>query len=471
MKGRPCVAAPLSSQNFGNYNTPVTKVPTCAQEELLDEHWTPEEIEEVEEQLAGEEGKSRVRRLLRGPEADSSSAACVRSRNGELAPELSAVYDTALDRAEEFARRATGLRGRELKRFRRALVLLQSGEGVEALAKDGDMLLEGLGIYEALLARSWAVRFDNPCEMVHLANAAVVVAGDLDPNAHGIPQVADYRARAWGELANAYRVADRFLEAEQAFGTAFELARQGTGNPRLRMRLLDFQASLLGIQREFELALPRLTCLAEFHREEGDPHQAGRALIKQATYTFYSGRPLEALRLTVEALGLIDEQREPELVGVAAKNQILFLVECGRYREARKILFKNRARFASLGQIPRLRVRWMEGRIDHGLRQLASAESALREVKTGFEEAEMGFTCALVSLDLGLTLMCQGRTEEATGEILQAAAMFQALNIHREVLGVFIFLEEEFQKRRGSIALLETTLRYLRRKLVELGIG
>ena len=276
-------------------------------------------------------------------------------------------------------------------------------------------------------------------------------------------------ARAWGELGNAYRVADRLQEAAQAFGTAFERARQGTGDPGLRMRLLDLEASLLGTQREFALALPRLTSLAELHREQGDPHQEGRALVSQALYTFYGGRPRRALELNSEALGLIDEEREPSLAAVAAKNQLLFLVECGQYREAKKILFKNRARFTDLGHILRLRVRWIEGRIDHGLRQLDRAEAALREVKRGFEEAGTGFHAALAGLDLALTLVCQGRWDEAVAETLQSAAMFEALTVYREALGVVIFLEQEFQRRRGSVALLENTVWFLRRKFIERG--
>jgi tetratricopeptide (TPR) repeat protein len=409
-----------------------------------------------------------VRRLLRGP-AVHPSAVRVRSRRGDLAPELSAAYDALLDRTEEFARRTARLPRHEVKRFRRALALLQSGRGVDALAKDGDMLVKGLGVYEAVLARSWAVRFDNPCEMCHLARVAVEVAEHLDAEVLGESAVKDYQARAWGELANAYRVADRLQEAGQAFGTAFELARQGTRDPRLRMRLLDLEASLLGTQREFALALPRLTSLAELHHEAGDPHREGRALIKQAAYTFYSGRPRKALELNSEALGLIDEEREPSLAAVAAQNQLLFLVECGRFREARTILFKNRARFTNPGQVLWLKVRWLEGRIDHGLRQLDRAEAIFREVKKGFEEAGMGFACALAGLDLALTLMCQGRWDEAVAETLQAAAMFEALSVHREALGVVVFLEQEFQRRRGNRALLENTVWFLRRKLIERG--
>jgi tetratricopeptide (TPR) repeat protein len=436
----------------------------------LDEHLPPEEMDESEERRSGEEPKGAVRRLLRGGAAGPPAAWQGSSPSGPLTPELSAAYDVAFDRAEEFARRAAFLPENELERFRQALSLLQSGQGVMALAKDGDMSVEGLGVYEALLARSWAVRYDDPREMCHLASVAVTVAEGLDSEVHGGAAVKDRQARAWGELANSYRVGDRLHEAEQAFGAAFSLARQGTGDPRLRMRLLDLEASLLGTQREFDLALPRLTALSELHHEAGDPHQEGRALVSKALYTFYSGSALEALRINSEALRLIDMDRDPSLAAIAAKNQSLFLVECGRYREARKILFKSRARFAAMGHIVRLRLRGIEGRIDYGVRRYESAEAAFREVKRGFEEAGMGFACALDGLNVAMTLMRQGRTDEAVEEVLQSAAMFEALSIHREVLGAVIFLEQEFRRRRGSLLLLESTVSYLRRKTIELGL-
>jgi tetratricopeptide (TPR) repeat protein len=423
-------------------------------------------MDELEEWLSSGTRKKLVRRLLRAKPAAWRG----RSPKGDLSPELSAAYDAALDRAEEFARRAVALPASEPERFRRALSLLQSGQGVIALARDGDMSLEGLGIYEALLTRSWAIRYDDPREMCHLARVAVDVAGRLDPEAHGGPSaVVDLQARAMGELANALRVADRLCEAEKTFGAAFGLAREGTGDSRLLMRLLDLEASLLGTRREFGLALPRLTALAELNHEAGDLHQAGRTLITKALYTLYNGRPNEALRINSEALGLIDQERDPALAFVAAKNHLLFLVECGRYKEARKILFQNRARFAFIGRLIGLKLRGIEGRIDYGLCQYESAETAFRQVKSGFEEAGMGFHGALACLNLAMALMRQNRQEEAIAEALEAAAMFEALSIHRELLGAVIFLEQEFQKRRGDLVLLENTVRYLQRKMLELG--
>jgi hypothetical protein len=57
-----------------------------------------------------------------------------------------------------------------------------------------------LGVLRALLDRSWAVRHRNPREMVDLARFAVSVANNLNPRWHDEQDVADWQARAWGEL-------------------------------------------------------------------------------------------------------------------------------------------------------------------------------------------------------------------------------------------------------------------------------
>jgi hypothetical protein len=158
----------------------------------------------------------------------------------------------------------------------------------------------GLGIYEALLARSWAVRFDDPREVCRLAEAAVEMAARFSPRTHGAQRVADLRARGWGELANACRVADRLREAKKAFGQAFAFVQRGTGDPLLKARLLDLEASFFGSLREFASAQDRLNLVPELYRQAGEPHLAGRTFIKKAVYLAYGGNPEEALRLHEE---------------------------------------------------------------------------------------------------------------------------------------------------------------------------
>jgi tetratricopeptide (TPR) repeat protein len=393
------------------------------------------------------------------------------ARREALDPRLTAAYDSPLDHAQEFARRVAHLSVREALRFKKALGLLCSNkdDGVRALTK-ARMDVKGEGVYEALLLQSWMLRYDDPRLMCHLAKVAVEICDNFDPETYGDKRVADLRARAWGELGNAYRVANRYREAEEAFGTAFSCLLKGSGDRGLQMRLLDLEASLLGTLRNFELALDRMATLSRMYREEGDLHLAGRALITEALYTFYRGDTEEAYQTIQEGLPLIDRDRDPSLVLVAAFDELLFLVDIGRYEEAKRVLFENRPQFRNQGRIAMLRLRGIEGRIDYGIGNLESAEIAFREKKAGFAEAEMVFSCALGSLQLAMTLLRQGRTAEAIKEGLESAAMFLSLDIQREILGTALFLQKAFEEGTVELATVEKAVRWLWKKMVEYGV-
>ncbi len=442
----------------------------------MGEHYSPEEIEQgLSGRLDGERSREIVRHLLRGCPRCQAAA---QQRCSEpdtaapspLPPALSIAYNTMLDRAEDFARRAAILPADERKRFRKALSLLETGDGVLALAYKGNLEVEGLGVYEALLARSWALRYENPREMCHLAKVAVEVAHGLDTGRYPAWKRADYAARAWGELANACRVADRLREAEQAFGQAYEFFRQGSEDRRLLMRLLDLEASLLGIRREFGRALERLTTLSAMYRAAGEIHLAGRTLITKALYLYYKGDHHEACRTLEEGLSLIDRDRDPSLIATATLNQLLLLEDCGRFSEARIFLFKHRAQINEAGQITALKLRWTEGRINYGMSKLENAERDFQVAREGFQEAGMSFACALMGLEIAMTLLRQGRTQEAIQEGLASAKMFLSLSIDRELLGSFLFLEEAFKSEIINLADLEETARYLRRMQLALRI-
>ncbi len=442
----------------------------------MGEHYSPEEIERgLSGRLDGERSKEIVRHLLSGclhcqSTAQRSLYELSTAAGSPPSPALSASYNTVLDRAEDFARRAKILPPEELHRFWQALSLLETGDGVLALAQKGDLEIEGLGIYEALLARSWAVRYENPREMCHLAQAAVEVAHRLGSGKHAAWKVADFAARAWGELANAYRVADRLRKAERAFGQAYIFYRQGSQDRPLLMRLLDLEASLLGTLREFDRAVERLTTLTAMYHAAGETHLAGRALIKKALYLYYKGDSPRAHQMLNEGAGLIDKDRDPSLLYVIAYNQLLLMEDCGKYRDAKLFLFKNRLYLNSAGGATSLKLRGIEGRINYGNGDLEIAEISFREAKKGFQEADMGFACALAGLDLALTLLRQGRTSEAIQEGLSSAKMFLALDIDRELLGSFLFLEEAFKSELLNLADLEETARYLRRMQIALRI-
>ncbi len=128
-------------------------------------------------------------------------------------------------------------------------------------------------------------------------------------------------------------------------------------------------------------------------------------------------------------------------------------------------------RFVTQGNVAGLKLRWIEGRIGYGLRELESAEIALREAKQGLIDAEMGFAGALAGLDLAMTLLRQGREDEAIQEGLESAAMFRAVGIHREFLGTVVMLEDAFRAQTVDLHMVEVSAQYLRKKMIELGKG
>jgi tetratricopeptide (TPR) repeat protein len=347
-----------------------------------------------------------------------------------------AEYDAPLGRAFAAAfRRVEDLRE---EKKREALSLI-SDSSLEELPEVPPHL-RGVPLFEALLERSWSLRHENPAEMVKVAELARVLAERLKHGELKAQPIADIQCRAWIELGNAYRVADRPSEAEQALGRATELFMLGTQDELLAARLFDIQASLLGDLRRFDLAATALDLVFTIYRRRGDEHLAGRALISKGMYVGYQGDSAEAIRLIGQGLGLIDEDRDHRLVFLALHNQAYLLAGCGRLREARTTLWKLKARgLDSGGHISKLKIRWLEGQINASLGELERAETALLEVQLGFEQANLGYKAALVGMELGLVMLRRGRTGAAVQQVLAAADVFQSLGLAREA-GVSVLL-------------------------------
>ena len=411
----------------------------------MSEHFSREESQvALRNELSRARWREVVRHLLRG------CAEC-RAALGEglhpLAPEADSAYDGVLQASLDGA-------------LRKAYSVEDRRDDVTA----GEIRepVRALGALDSLLERSYAVRFDDPQEMVRLARRAVELALGLDPAIFGARRVADHQAQAWGELANAYRVAEDLWEAERAFASAFRLLERGTEDRSLKARLFDLHASLLGTQRKFPLALEALDVVFALYQEVGDVHLSGRSLITKAKYLYNCGRPEEALVLNQRGLSLIDERRDPALPTVAMHNQLSFLVACGNFNGARELFSRNRHLSQSGGQVLALKLRWLEGQIHYGLGRLADAEAVFLEVRQEFEDAGLGFSEAIATLDLALVWMRQGKMAEAEQVVIEATGVFAALDIHREALAAVHLLKEAFRIRKASVELIAKTAAFLR---------
>lgn len=326
--------------------------------------------------------------------------------------------------------------------FDRIAVTLRGGEtGTEAPAG-----AQGPERVDEILQNAWALRHDDPSHMLRLTRLAVLTASGLVPETWGDRQVADVRCRAWAGFGNACRIQGDLDQAQGALERAARFLGHGTGDPLTRAQVFDFQASLESARGNHDLALAALDTVQAIHRERGDRHLEGRALISKGLQTGYAGHPREAFHLTQEGLALVDEALDPGLVVSAIHNQLWFLVESGHAMDARNLLRLHRARLAT-SQAQRLDLFWLEGRIDAGLRDLDGALLNLEAAERAFLIAGRLLQAASIKLDLAAVQIRLGEPVRALALIRAAEEAFARLDAPRSIRMAVAFLRRALTER------------------------
>lgn len=331
----------------------------------------------------------------------------------------------------------------------------------------GPPRLRGLEGLRALLDRSWEQRRESPRTMVALARAATEVAEKLNASRLGEQEVWDHRCRAWGELANAQRVANDYERAVQSLTEALRHLVRSSRSEELEVRLMDIHASLEGHRCHFHEAFDLLDIVASIHLKKGDHHLAGRALISKGMFKGYHGETSEALELTREGLELLDENRDPVLYFQAIHNQVHLLVDLESYQDARLLLWSNLGRYERHGgTIDRLKLRGLWGLINAGLGKLEEAARDFEVERRGLLEEGLSYTAAIAGLDLAAVYFEQGRIAETETVAFEALAVFQEMDIPEQGQLSVLVLRKALELRLATIdllTLLRRTAKFLRR--------
>jgi hypothetical protein len=310
---------------------------------------------------------------------------------------------------------------------------------------------------EMLLATAWDLRHSDAQKMLHIGELALSAAERLDESCHGEAVVADLRARAAADLANAHRVGNDFWKAEELMTCAVGWQRRGTGDPNLVVRIGDLLASLLVEQRRFPAADELLEKVEQHHRAANDLPMAGRTLIKRGIFAGYDGEPRRALVHLTEGLELLDHRQDRRLAAQAVHSILWNMVDCGRYRQARIYLWRSRAiLLAHGGELYGLLLRWLEGRIYSGLGDLDRAERELLATRQGFELAGNTFNGALSSLDLAGVWLRQGRTADVRRLVEEMIATFRVWRNAREAVAALLILREACDRDEATLERLQT---------------
>jgi tetratricopeptide (TPR) repeat protein len=365
----------------------------------------------------------------------------------------------------------TVLRGRlalELDRERACPLLAQLQGGArhwEDLTEEERSLLRGAPLIDLLLERSFALRYEDPKEMVALADAARVLAEALGSRRYGRKVKADLCARAWTELGNAHRVTDDLATSGAAFDQAKAWAEQGTGSLLLKARYLELLAALYRELRRIAEAGELLDQAVAIYRREGDREALASTLLSRAMVYEEEHEPEQAIAIVLEALEHIEW---PSPLRLPAVNSLADnLVGAGLFEAARWIVSRSWRLYRKAGKLNKVRLLWLEGRIALGLGEDGVAEGKLNTARLAFQRAGKNYDSALVGLDLALLYVRQERRPETAWLVNHMLQTFRSLGIARELIASLVLLKKSCEGRR-PVEVLTVQIETIAAFLVEL---
>lgn len=336
--------------------------------------------------------------------------------------------------------------------------LLEPRSSAPSLSGDAAWRQEYQAAIASLCAASVRAAADHTARALELARTALRFAelapGDTAWRYHGI-------GFSWAFIGNAQRVVGDLFAAEASFLTAWKFWRAaGTaaGGPLAEWRLLDLEASLRRDLRQFAAALGLLE-----HALATAPVAArGHILLNKAASLEQAGDIPAAWDSLREAAPLVDLAGEPRSRLVLRFNELALLCHLGRHADAEARLPALLQLSTDLGNdLDLLRVRWLDGRIAAGLGRRDQARAAFSEVRSGFAQRCDGYNNALVSLDLAILALEEGRRTEVRELAEEMLWIFSSRRIHREALAALSLFREAVAADTVTAGFARQVLNYL----------
>lgn len=347
------------------------------------------------------------------------------------APESEDTYDAVLDQVAAALPQLTAAWQDEGKRRDAGVARVQAKSWGNLTPADRRSFSGRWAGVEMLLELSFAARYRDRNLMLRLALSAQRAAWRLTPGLRYLPALlADLRALAAVEVANAERVNEYFTRAGDSLEKARALVDAGTGDPMIQARLDEVEGTLRKDERRMEEADVLLGQAHRAYLRLGAAHLAGRVLMTKGVSRFVGEDAGKAVEIFRSAVRLLDPARDPYLAAVARYNLALALVDADGLDEASRLLLQGDLRrvFAK-DPLNLIRLRWLEGKLLAARGRYAKAERVLTEVRDGFRAQGLEYVAAVAGVDLAKVYLDQQK-----GRALHATALDLVERAHQKKL-------------------------------------
>lgn len=322
-----------------------------------------------------------------------------------------------------------------------------------------------LGFVVTLLEAARNTWLDDPEEAHALVQLAIKLLSRMEIQREELRRANDLEARAYTYLGNCERILGNFKDAYHNFQEAHGHLREGTGDPMELALALEYEGTFFRDRRLLTAARVYIRTASLLYQEVGDMESAARMIIIEALALREAERPTQALailqqlaeRHTVEELGL-------ENYYGLHHNQVLLLVDLGRFSEARTKLklVRHLAERRGNNRFDLIRLEWLEALLHDKSGEDEDAEAKYRNVQQFFLDEGIGYDAAFVSLDLAAFYLDRGRCEEARDLAAELTPVFLADDIHREAVASLLLFREALEREEATTALARATAKALR---------
>ncbi len=288
-------------------------------------------------------------------------------------------------------------------------------------------------------------------ETVGLTDLALWIAGQVP----GEARRCRVQGFCWAYAGNSRRVATDFDGADEAFTCAWTLWRAGAAFDSGLLpewRLLSLEASLRRAQLRFSDALDLLGRARGASR--GNTAGTARILLNESNVFEHMGDSESALAVLLEAAPFVEAAADPNLLLALRFNTADNLGHLEKWEAAAALLPKVRELVVEQGgEMNRLRLAWLESRIAAGLGRPEEAKAGLEPVRLRFKDLELPYEAALVSLELAVLWLQDGRNAEVALIAVEMKWIFDAKKIQRESLAALKLFCDAAEQEAATVEL------------------
>jgi transcriptional regulator with XRE-family HTH domain len=329
----------------------------------------------------------------------------------------------------------------------------------QSLVKHG-LKFRTWALCERVAAESIKEAPNHPKKALELAELALLIAERLPAGQAWSLRVQGY---AWAHVCNARRACNDLPGADEAIGRAWKLWEAGApGDPGLlnQAMLPWIEAALRRDQRRFSEALKRIDEALSIDARE----LRGEILLSKSAIFQILGNPEGSAAALAEATSWIDPVSQPRSAFGVQFNLLVDLCLLKRFEEAEPGLPGVQALAVRLGEeLDLTRVVWLNGKIAAGLKRPSDAEAAFEQARSVFRRRELPLNYAMVSLELAVLLLEQGRIAEVKSLAEGMLQIFRTQKVEREALAALRLFCDSAQQETATVELARQVVKFLHR--------